>query len=307
MTRQGIVVVGSSNTDLSITLSRLPRAGETLLGKSLSTAPGGKGANQAVAAARAGGRVSLIARVGKDAMGDQAIDTCVNDGVDVTHVTRDRDAASGVAFILVAKNGENSIAVAAGANGHLSPAHIRKASASIGRAKVLLVQLEVPLETVQAAVSFADSKGAVVVLNPAPARALPASLLRRVSVLTPNESEAELLTGIRLNGLGAAEKAAGKLLRGGVRSVVLTLGSEGAIIGDMGGIRHIPAYKVKAVDTTAAGDVFNGALAVALSEGLSLHEAVRMANAAGALSVTHPGAQASAPTRAAINRFMSSR
>lgn len=305
MTTPNIVVVGSSNTDMIIKLKRLPRAGETVLGGQFMTAAGGKGANQAVAAARAGGRVALIARVGRDSLGDQAIESFLKDGIDVTHVTRDPREASGAALIFVAGNGENSIAVAGGANSRLAPKHVKKAQPVIANAKVLLMQLETPLDTIEAAARLGASKGALVILNPAPARPLPDALLRHISILTPNESEAELLTGIRLDGIGAAEKAARKLLRRGVGTVVLTLGAKGALIANDQGVQLVPAFKVKAVDTTAAGDTFNGALAVGLIEGRPLSDAVRMANAAAALSVMKLGAQISAPKRRAIDRFLS--
>ncbi len=304
MGKSNIVVVGSSNTDMIIKLERAPRAGETVLGGEFLTAAGGKGANQAVAAARAGGRVSLVARVGRDLFGDQAITGFVEDGIDVAYVTRDRHQASGVALIFVARNGENSIAVAGGANGQLSPADVRKAAGTIGRAKIVLMQLEVPLSTVSAAARLAFSRGARVILNPAPAQRLPDDLLRHVSILTPNESEAELLTGVKLNGAAGAEKAAIKLRRRGVQTVILTLGAQGALVVDESGTKLIPGFKVKALDTTAAGDTFNGALAVALTEGQPIERAVRFANAAAAISVTRWGAQPSAPARHEVERFL---
>lgn len=302
--KSNIVVVGSSNTDMIIKLKRIPRVGETVLGGEFLTSAGGKGANQAVAAARAGGTVSLIARVGCDTLGDQAIAGLVADGIDVSHVARDGRSASGAALIFVARNGENSIAVASGANAKLSPTDVKRARALIARAKVLLMQLETPIDTVRVAARLAGSHGALVILNPAPARTLPDSLLRQVSILTPNESEAELLTGMRLNGVAAAEKAAIRLHRRGVQTVVLTLGARGALIADHHGTRLVPGFKVKVVDTTGAGDIFNGAFAVALTRGRSLEEAVRVANAAAAISVTRLGAQASAPTRRAVERFL---
>ncbi|HEY5755884.1 MAG TPA: ribokinase [Steroidobacter sp.] len=298
-----IVVVGSSNTDMIIKVKRIPRAGETVLGGEFMSAAGGKGANQAVAASRAGGQVSLIARVGSDVLGDRAIAGFVKDGIDVSGVTRDRRLASGTAFIFVAGNGENSIAVASGANARLSPADVTKARA-VARAKVLLMQLETPLDTVSKAARLAVAHGALVILNPAPARSLPNDLLRYVSILTPNQSEAELLTGIRLNSIANAEKAAEKLRRRGVRTVVLTLGARGALIADERGTRLVSGFKVKAVDTTAAGDTFNGALAVALAEGQPIDQAVLVANAAAAISVTRWGAQPSAPTRREIRRLL---
>ena len=299
-----IVVVGSSNTDMVIRVPRIPRAGETLLGGVFLTAAGGKGANQAVGAARSGGKVALIARVGRDVFGDQAIAGLRRDGVDVSCVFRDKLTASGVALIFVAKDGENSIAVAGGANAKLSPADVRKATGVIRSAALLVAQLETPLATVAAAVRAAVRAGVQVILNPAPARPLPNSLLKLITVLTPNETEAELLTGIKVIDAAAAAKACSKLRSRGVGTVILTLGSRGAFLADANGQKLVPGFKVKTVDSTAAGDVFNGALAVALAEGKTVLDAVRFANAAAALSVTRLGAQPSAPTRAEIEKFL---
>jgi len=299
-----IVVVGSSNTDMVIRVPRIPRAGETLLGGVFLTAAGGKGANQAVGAARSGGKVALIARVGRDVFGDQAIAGLRRDGIDVSCVFRDKLTASGVALIFVAKDGENSIAVAGGANAKLSPADVSKATGVIRSAALLVAQLETPLATVAAAVRAAVRAGVQVILNPAPARPLPNSLLKLISVLTPNETEAELLTGIKVIDAAAAAKACSKLRSRGVGTVILTLGSRGAFLADANGQKLVPGFKVKTVDSTAAGDVFNGALAVALAEGKTVLDAVRFANAAAALSVTRLGAQPSAPTRAEIEKFL---
>jgi ribokinase len=304
MIRPRIVVVGSSNTDFIIRLERIPKPGETLLGGEFLNAAGGKGANQAVAAARAGGAVSFVARVGKDSLGDQAVANFVDDGIDVSCVVRDPRAASGAALIFVARNGENSIAVASGANNNLTPADVRKARPLIARAKVVLMQLETPLVTVQAAARLGAAAGALVILNPAPARKLPGSLLELVSILTPNETEAELLTGIEIKNVASAARAAEKLRRRGVGTVVLTLGAAGALVADDQGTDLVAGFKVKAVDTTAAGDTFNGALAVALAEGQSLRQAVQLANAAAAISVTRVGAQPSAPDRKSIQRLL---
>ncbi len=302
--RSKIVVVGSSNTDMIIQLDRIPRPGETLLGGEFTSAAGGKGANQAVGAARAGGDVTFIARVGKDIFGDQAVAGFRKDGINVNHVFRDAAAPSGVALIFVAKDGENSIAVAGGANGKLSPADVNRAAKVIRSAAMLVAQLETPLATVQAAADIAAKAGVRFILNPAPARPLPDALLKRVSILTPNETEAELLTGIKVTNEATAAKAAAKLRSRGVQTVILTLGSRGAFIADDKGNQLVPGFKVKAVDTTAAGDIFNGALAVALAEGKALPDAVRFANAAAAISVTCLGAQPSAPSRTEIESFL---
>jgi ribokinase len=301
------VVVGSSNTDMIIRVPRIPHAGETLLGGEFLTAAGGKGANQAVGAARAGGKVTLIARVGNDALGDQAIAGLRRDGIDASCVFRDTRAASGVALIFVAKGGENSIAVAGGANAKLSPADVKKAAGVIRSAAWLVAQLETPLATAMAAAEVAANAGVPVILNPAPARPLPNSLLKLVSILTPNETEAEILTGIKISDAAAAVKACAKLRSRGVRTVILTLGERGVFLADVDGQRLVPGFKVKAVDSTGAGDIFNGALSVALAEGKTVLDAVRFANAAAALSVTRPGAQPSAPTRADIEKFLRAR
>ena len=306
MRARSIVVVGSSNTDMIIRVPRIPRAGETLLGGEFLTAAGGKGANQAVGAARAGGKVAFIARVGRDAFGDQAIAGLLRDGIDVSRVFRDKLTPSGVALIFVAQDGENSIAVAGGANAKLSPSDVKKAAGVIRSAGLLVAQLETPLATVTAAVELAVKAGVPVILNPAPARPLPNSLLERISILTPNETEAELLTGIKVTDAAAAAKACSKLRSRGVGIVILTLGERGAFLADANGRRLVPGFKVKTVDSTAAGDIFNGALSVALAEGKAVFDAVGFANAAAALSVTRLGAQPSAPSRADIEKFIRS-
>lgn len=299
-----IVVAGSSNTDMIIQMPRIPRPGETILGGRFSMAAGGKGANQAVAAARAGGDVTFVARVGDDMFGQKAVEGFVADGIHVEHVIRDPHAPSGVALIFVADDGENSIGVASGANGLLSPADVEQAKDVIGSADVLVMQLETPVETVHAAARIAAARGVRVILNPAPAQPLDDALLKLVSVLTPNETEAELLTGIKVEDDHAAKRAADALLAKGVQTVLITLGPRGAWVATRDGGELVAGFVVKAVDTTAAGDVFNGAFAVGLSEGKPLQNAVRFANAAAALSVTKLGAQPSAPTRAEIEAFL---
>ena len=304
MSKKTIIVVGSSNTDMIIQLDRIPRPGETILGGEFTSAAGGKGANQAVGAARAGGQVTFIARVGQDMFGDQAVAGFIKEGINTDHVLRDKSRPSGVAMIFVAKDGENSIAVAGGANGELSPTDVGKAKNLFASAGMLVMQLETPLATVQAAADLAARAGVRVILNPAPARTLPDKLLKKVSIITPNETEAELLTGIKVDSEAAASKAADKLLSRGVKTVIITLGSRGAFVAGEGVRKLVPGFKVKAVDTTAAGDVFNGALAVALGEGRPVIEAVQFANAAAAISVTRLGAQPSAPARKEIELLM---
>jgi ribokinase len=305
MGNNSIVVVGSSNTDMIIKVPRIPRPGETVLGGQFSMAAGGKGANQAVAAARAGGKVQLIARVGADLFGEEAIQAFERDAIDVRCITRDDQAPSGIALIFVGEGGENSIAVAAGANANLTPAYIDKFSRQISEAGTLLMQLETPLETVLRATEIAVGSGRRIILNPAPARQVPAELLARVSILTPNETEAEVLTGIPISDNNSAGAAATLLLEQGVGVVIITLGARGALVATREKREWVPGYSVKALDTTAAGDVFNGALAAALCENEPLGGAVRFAHAAAAISVTRLGAQPSIPNRKEIEEFLS--
>jgi ribokinase len=302
--RATVAVVGSSNTDMILRVPKLPGPGETVLGGLFSTAAGGKGANQAVAAARAGGQVTFVARVGADSLGSEALAGFRRERINVRHIGRDAGQPSGVALILVGADGENSIGVASGANMRLSARDITAARAALSFAKVVLLQLEVPLAAVLAAARTASRAGAQVILNPAPARPLPDGLLRRVSLLTPNESEASLLTGIRVDSAASAERAANALLRRGARGVIVTLGAKGALVACGGESYQVPGFRVRAVDTTAAGDVFNGALAVRLAEGAPLAECVRFAHAAAALSVTRLGAQPSIPTRRQIEALL---
>jgi len=299
-----IVVIGSSNTDMIVRVPRIPRPGETMLGGRFSTAAGGKGANQAVAAARAGGRVSLIARVGRDAFGEQAMAGLEREGIAVEGVLSDPHEPSGVALIFVEESGENSIAVASGANARLSPLDLEGSEEGIRAASILLLQLETPLETVEAAARIADEAQVTVILNPAPARPLSRQLLRYVSILTPNRIEAEQLTGIAVTDSDSAEEAARHLLGRGVGSVVVTLGSQGAVWVSQQGREIVGGHAVEAIDATGAGDVFNGSLAAALAQPRTAPEALAFANAAAALSVTRRGAQPSAPTRDAIERLL---
>lgn len=299
---RSIIVVGSSNTDMILKLDHIPKPGETVLGGEFVTAAGGKGANQAVAAARAGGDVTFVARVGSDMFGERAVAGFVESGINVDHVQYD-SAPSGVALIFVGADAENSIGVASGANAKLSPADVKKAAGAFGTADVLIMQLETPLETVQAAAELAEANGALVILNPAPAQPLPDELLRKISLLTPNETEAEILTGIAVSDDASCERAADVLLAKGVKTVIITLGSRGAFVASPTVRQIVPSFQVKQVDTTAAGDTFNGALAVALAEGQAMIDAVRFANAAAAISVTRMGAQPSAPSRIEIDEL----
>ncbi|PWH16678.1 MAG: ribokinase [Anaerolineae bacterium] len=287
-----LVVVGSINMDLVVRAPRLPRLGETILGSDFRTFPGGKGANQAVAAARLGGKVRMVGRVGGDGFGDALLDTLRQNQVEITYVYRDPQASTGVALITVEESGDNAIVVAPGANGRLSPQDIHQAEAAFQAAQAVVLQLECPLPTVEEAIKVARRYAVPVALNPAPAQALPDELLRQVDVLIPNQSELQILSGeVEI------EEAIQALQKRGVKTLIVTLGEQGCLV-VQGAERHtLAAHRVKAVDTTAAGDAFVGAFAVAWAEGKSLLEAARWGNAAGALAVTRAGAQPSLPTR----------
>lgn len=295
-----IVVVGSLNMDLVVRTPRIPKPGETIIGHDWRMVPGGKGANQAVAAARLGAQVAMVGRVGSDAFAPPLLANLAANRVDHTGVAQDADAATGVALIEVDDAGQNSIVVVSGANAQLRPADVEAAAAAIAAAQVLLLQLESPLDTVLSAAQLACTQGVTVILNPAPAQALPAELLQAVDVLIPNESETSLLTGLPVDSLPEAATAAQALLAKGVSTVVLTLGARGALLAQAQGQAYFPAFPVTPVDTTAAGDAFVGGLAVALAEGRPLAEAVRWGNAAGALATTRLGAQPSLPDRPAV-------
>ena len=300
-----IAVIGSCNTDMVVRLPHLPVPGETVLGGTFLIAHGGKGANQAVAAARAGGTVAFIGRVGDDAFGREARSALEKEGIDVSHLLIDPAAPSGVALITVDARGENAIAVAPGANARLTPDDVQQARDLIAGADILVAQLEVPVETIRAAAVVAASAGVFMMLNPAPASPLDDDLLRNIAVLTPNEKEAALLSGVPVNDDNGIIAAAEALRKRGVQRVILTLGERGIYFND--GILHVwmPAFHVRAVDTTAAGDVFTGAFAVALGEHQAPIDAARFACAASAISVTRPGAQPSAPHRSEIESLLS--
>ncbi|GHT80802.1 ribokinase [Bacteroidia bacterium] len=296
-----IAVVGSSNTDLVVKAERMPEPGETILGGAFMMTAGGKGANQAVAVARLGGNVTFIARVGNDMFGDQSVEGYKKDGMDTSYIARDAQTPSGIALICVDKKGENSIVVASGANNRLCKSDIDAAKSQIESADYLLMQLEVPMEVVEYTANIAVASGTKVVLNPAPAATLSADLLKKLYLITPNKPESQLLTGIAVAGWNDAEQAADILLSKGVENVIITLGALGALIKNKILTERVPSQTVEVVDTTAAGDTFNGALCVALSEGKGLVDAVQMATAASAIAITRMGAQASIPYRKEIH------
>ena len=299
-----IVVVGSVNTDMVAKGERLPAPGETVTGGRFIMAAGGKGANQAVAAARLGADVALVAKVGTDVFGDQAIDNFKREGIQTEFVFRDPENHTGVALILVDEAGENLISVASGANHALSPEEIGRAAELIRSADVLMLQLEIPIETVCTAARIAAEAGVPVILDPAPAAPLPNELLRNVACLTPNESEAERLTGIVVGDEAAARKAAERLRSAGPRNVIVTLGPKGALLAGPEQSVLVPSVAVEAVDSTACGDAFNGGLAWALGRGMELEAAVHHACLAGAITATRLGAQPSMPTQEEFERFV---
>ena len=296
-----ILVVGSINMDLVIRVPHAPEPGETVLGGDFTTYPGGKGANQAVAASRMGGDVTMVGRVGNDDFGDSLIQTLLDDRVKTTYVIKDADAATGVAMIAVSADGENLIMVASGANMQLSLEDINHARPLMREADIMLVQLESPLDVITRAVELAKVYDVPVVFNPAPGQILSKALLSNVDYLTPNLSELKCLTEEE-----DVNDAILKLKAWGVRTLVITLGVNGVRVVTEEMDRHLPAFEVTAVDTTAAGDAFNGTLAVALAEEKSLLEAVWMGMAAGALAATKRGAQTSLPTREAVEQFLRS-
>lgn len=295
--KTGILVVGSSNTDMVIQADHLPSPGETILGGVFFMNPGGKGANQAVAAARLGGKVTFICKTGNDVFGRQSVQLFEEEGIDTFYLLSDPKAPSGVALITVDKHAENCIVVASGANGTLIAADLKENKKVIQQSAIVLLQLEIPLETVSYVAETASASGNIVILNPAPACQLPASLFPHISVITPNENEAEVLSGVKVVNIDSAKLAAAKIRDKGVKNVIITMGKNGALVLRGDEYTHVPAIKVTAVDTTAAGDVFNGALSVALSENNSIEEATLFACKASAIAVTRLGAQASAPYR----------
>ena len=300
MSKKGILVIGSSNTDMTVKTRELPRPGETVLGGVFTMGAGGKGANQAVAAQRLGGNVKFICKVGRDIFGDNSIAQYRKEGLDVSGILRS-DQPSGVALISVDQHAENCIVVASGANGDLTEADIASCEKDLKECSILLLQLETPIPSVLKAAKTAHKAGATVVLNPAPACPLPEELFQYIDLFIPNETELSSFSGIEVTDIASAEKAGAAMKAKGVGKLIVTMGSKGALILEDGPSVIVPAHKVKAVYTTAAGDTFCGALCVAVSEGKTLKEAAGFACAASALTVQKMGAQNSIPYRKEIN------
>lgn len=303
MKQQKILVVGSSNTDMVVRTDHLPRPGETVLGGQFFMNPGGKGANQAVAIARLGGNITFVCKTGSDIFGHQAQQLFEEEGINTSFVLSDSKNPSGVALITVDSHAENCIAVASGANMKLSPDDLIRAKEAIEQADAILMQLEIPIETVAYVARTANAQGKKVILNPAPAQSLSESLIRDLYLITPNETEAEMISGITITDDESAVLAAQKICELGVDNVVITLGVRGALVYNKETCTFVDGYKVKAIDTTAAGDIFNGALTVAIMENRSLIDAVRFACKTAAIAVTRVGAQSSAPYRNEVDVF----
>lgn len=296
-----IIVIGSSNTDMVIRSERLPKPGETVMGGTFYMSPGGKGANQAVTAARLGATVYFVAKTGDDLFGKEAIENYRDAGIDTRFIRTEAQVASGVALIMVDAKAENCISVANGANNRLLPADIDEVMSFVEEDDIVLLQLEIPIDTVLYAIDEGWRRKARVVLNPAPAAPIPVAYFPKIYLLTPNRVEAEMLSGLPVSDMEEAAKAMQKLHTLGIEVVVMTLGGEGALLSHRKGTKHFPARKVEAVDTVGAGDVFNGALCVALSEGKGIEDAILFASVASSVSVTRNGAQTSIPDREELN------
>jgi len=292
-----ILVIGSSNTDMVIKTKKLPTPGETIFGGTYMMNSGGKGANQAVAAARLGGKITFITKRGNDLLGNQVVGLLMREGIDTQYIVKDIEHPSGIALIIVDSNGENIIVVAPGSNDHLMPEDLPQHLFEAIKFEIILLQLEIPISTVEYSAVTASENGIKVILNPSPSQKLSENLFKHTWLITPNETEAEILTGIRVNDISSAKNAASSLQKKGVKNIIITMGAAGAYIKSKSYTGLVSGVEAKAVDTTAAADVFNGALAFALAEKRPLKEAVAFANKAASISITRLGAQASAPYR----------
>ncbi len=302
--KKRVIVIGSSNIDLTIRVPRLPREGETVIGRELYRTFGGKGANQAVAARKAGASVFLITKLGRDNFGDEYLNYLLSCEIPIEGIIFDDTKSTGIALIIVDEKGKNQIAVAPGANGNLLPEEIYRFEHLFDSESILLMQHEIPMETIEEALKIARRKGATTVLNPAPGKKLRSEILEMIDIITPNETEAEVLTDIEVKGLDDADRAGARLLKMGAGIVIVTLGEKGSLLCRRSGSTYFKPFKVKAVDTTAAGDAFNGVLVYALSVGRDIEEAILYGNAAGAITVTRIGAQSSLPDKSEIDDFL---
>jgi ribokinase len=296
MKKEGILVIGSANMDMVVFTERFPRPGETVLGKQFAMFPGGKGANQAVCCAKLGGKTMFLGKMGKDVFQKKLCSGMKNDGVNLEHLLIDTEEPTGVALITVDDNGQNEIVVASGSNMKLMAADIQAKKILFSRAEIVLTQLEIPLETVIASAKLAKENGCIFILNPAPGTALPLKLLGLIDFLTPNETELEIISGMKVSDEASAVTAAKSLLKKGIHNIIITLGEKGALIVNPTHEKLIPTRRVPVVDTTAAGDAFNGAFAYSLANGAEVEEAIRFANTAASFSVTRKGAQSSMPS-----------
>lgn len=298
-----IVIVGSSNTDMSVRADHLPKPGETIIGGKFLMNHGGKGANQAVAVARLGGEAVFVCKVGDDMFGNNTLEMLQKEGINTSYLSKSKDAPSGIALISVDLKGENSIVVASGANACLSEEDVQDAESEIKAASIVLMQMETPLPTLICAAEIAKKHGTTVVLNPAPApkEPIPDALLKNVDILIPNATEAQMISGIEITDDASAKKSIAAIMSRGVKTVIVTIGSKGAVTLQDGELVKVPAFSVQSVDATAAGDTFCGALCVSLCKNNSLKDAILYANKASSISVTRMGAQASIPYEKEVN------
>ncbi|NQT63136.1 MAG: ribokinase [Candidatus Marinimicrobia bacterium] len=303
MRKNKVIVVGSYNLDMTLTTAEFPKPGETVIGKNLTYGHGGKGANQAVAAARSGAQVHFLAKVGRDLNGEQAIASLTVEGIETQSIQRAINTPTGMAVITVNDQGENSIIVVSGANSTLSAAEVEHESQIFAGADVMLTQLETSMESVSAAITCAQKHAVCIILNPAPAKVLPQEILSKINIITPNVGEAEILTGISIKDEASLSQAANKLHAFGIEIVMITLGARGVYLSNQGESKLFPAIEVETIDTVGAGDVFNGVLAAHYSGSASLDEVVTLAVVAAGLSVTKPGAQSGIPDLADIHTF----